>query len=336
MHKILPSSWIGERRLITARSYFIDRAVPECEIILLPEKKVSGGTLTANMVDSSYSKKSKNFRKYFVLKTDEPVKTDGRIIFDFRVRTPENWSHFLNIHLPIFFVISAELEISWDDAVIVLPAKTPAYILNATRLFGVDVIITDGDVIGKKIDFMISRWAAVRADWHEWVNFERVRQLVNVAVKGAAPTPNKIFLTRKSTRAISNQREVELFLSNLGFTTVYPEELSVGEQFKIFHDAEVIVGVHGAGIAPLLYSGLEKERARCFVEILPCGHMSDAFRTMCEKVGWRWIGGRGKIKSEYVTAAYDFRKELFSEFSLDSFEVDVRSLGIAMSISKVN
>lgn len=328
-----PPGWIPEGTLITARSYLVDRIVPDCEFVRLPAKQIAGGTLKVNVEDVSSSNRLSVYHRIASLKSRGLTPTDDRLAFDFRVKSPENWSHFLNMHLPIFFVACSKLHINWNDARIIVPRKTPSYILDAARMFGIEVQATDLPINGTQVVFNISLWAAIRADWLAWVSFDEVRRAVSASVSRAEPMPKKVFLARQKTRVISNQREVEAFLSGRGFVTVYPEKLSVEAQFRLFQDAHTVVAVHGAGIAPLLYSDVKKEEVRSLIELLPCGHMTDCFRTMSNKVGWQWVGVRGRIKSNYVKAAYDLKHRRLDRYSLDSFEVDVFSLNEALALA---
>ena len=71
--------------------------------------------------------------------------------------------------------------------------------------------------------------------------------------------------------------------------TIYPEDLSPQEQLKLFTDAEQIVGIHGAGMAPLLYRDTNKPSLK-LVEILSPGHMTNFFRVIAEHTGTSWVG----------------------------------------------
>ncbi|MFC3169180.1 glycosyltransferase family 61 protein [Paracoccus fontiphilus] len=146
--------------------------------------------------------------------------------------------------------------------------------------------------------------------------------------------PKRIFLARRKQRAISNQAQIEALLHPLGYSTVYPEDLPISDQFRLFNTAEQIVAVHGAGLAPLLYRHLESP-LRYLVEILPCGHMTDFFRLMAQQVGCSWIGVRGRLKPEYIQCSYK-RQGIFNQYSLDSFEVDPVSLERAIKQISIN
>ncbi|MEK6958765.1 MAG: glycosyltransferase family 61 protein [archaeon] len=65
----------------------------------------------------------------------------------------------------------------------------------------------------------------------------------------------KIYVMRGSVlqRRVSNESDVIKFLSNLGFTPVSLEGLSVTEQSELFASAKVVVAFHGAALANLVF-----------------------------------------------------------------------------------
>jgi len=76
------------------------------------------------------------------------------------------------------------------------------------------------------------------------------------ALKGQAPTPAKIFVSRRSItqksgghyRALQNEDHLAETLERLGFVVVEPELLPFEEQVRIFSNAKFIVGLGGAAM----------------------------------------------------------------------------------------
>lgn len=79
--------------------------------------------------------------------------------------------------------------------------------------------------------------------------------------------PKRIYVTRVSRRKIINEQEIVDFLRSVDFEIIVPEELSIYEQMKYFHNADVIVTPHGANSANLLFA----QEGATFVECF--GHM---------------------------------------------------------------
>lgn len=331
---VLPPYSAGPARLFTARSYMIDRFVPDCEIIALPAKQVAGGQLSFRDGPVSLPAvppKGRAARLRGRLAPPESRRIDGRVLFDLRHHDPQNWAHFLNNHLAIIFRLCAETGVNWDDVLLVTPQATPGFLRDAAAIFGFEVLATDGAVTGDGVHYEMSPWTAVRAVRADWVHTSEVMAAVASATRSGSPLPRRPFLARRDTRVISNMAEVEACLKPRGYETIYAEDLSAADQFRLFREAETMVAVHGAALAPLLYvprDGILRQ----LVEILPVGHMTDVYRVMAEQVGVFWTGVRGRIKPGYVDAAYRLGAR-FDMFSLDSFEVDVAALELALDFA---
>lgn len=68
-------------------------------------------------------------------------------------------------------------------------------------------------------------------------------------------TSKKIFISRSkaSYRKITNEHELSVYLETKGFSIHHLEELSIFEQTALIHNADVIIGCHGAGFANLIF-----------------------------------------------------------------------------------
>lgn len=68
------------------------------------------------------------------------------------------------------------------------------------------------------------------------------------------PRPRRVFIVRDDAkRAFVNQLEILTRLSELDFEPVAPERLSVEEQRELFSQAEIVIGVSGAGLANVIF-----------------------------------------------------------------------------------
>jgi len=67
--------------------------------------------------------------------------------------------------------------------------------------------------------------------------------------------PERIFCSRRmSKRACTNADQVEEFFSELGFTVVYPEEYSLGEQVQMFRSARDVAGFGGSAMFTMAFT----------------------------------------------------------------------------------
>ena len=317
--------------LITAQSYLIDRAVPACEVIALPSREAPGGEIPFGLVEKMAPPPRRGGWRG-VLKGEarrKPVPLQGRLGMDCRVISPENWSHFLNIHLPLTFELLRRLDLSPANLTLILPARTPPFILRAAGHLGLATQCSDGAVEGPGIAYRLSV-NLTGPDRRKWL--EEAGIVDRLADTDGPALPPRVFLARRKQRAITNQAEIEALLHPLGYVTIYPEDLPVADQFRLFNKAEQIVAIHGAGLAPLLYRHAGSP-LRGLVEILPAGHMTDFFRLMAQQAGCSWIGVRGRLKPDYIRPAYR-QQRVFKQYSLDNFEVDPVSLKQALDRSQ--
>ena len=68
--------------------------------------------------------------------------------------------------------------------------------------------------------------------------------------------PKKIFISRKdgtSLRYIINEKEVKVFLTAKGYEEVILSNYDFKDQVFLFNNAEIIVGLHGAGFANIIF-----------------------------------------------------------------------------------
>lgn len=320
--------------LVTARSYLIDRFVPDCEIITLPQKEVAGGQLTFGRGPLPVLPDLRGrLARLRGARTSRSV-PDPNVI-DLRRNSPQNWSHFLNHHLPILFHVSDEMGLPLDQFLALLPGQTPPYIRAAASFFGIRTLETDDILQGDGIIYDINPLTAGRPVRTGWVGQSRPVQdkLAQLDATGV-DSPKRVFLSRRGTRTIENAAEVTAWLEARGFVTVYPEELDVARQFALFRNTEIMVAIHGAGLGPLLYAK-PGGNLRQLVELMPVGLMTDVFRVMAGQIGCDWIGVRGRLKPSYISRSYDFRSPM-QEFSYDSFFVDITALDRAFDLAGVS
>lgn len=92
----------------------------------------------------------------------------------------------------------------------------------------------------------------------------------------------KVFVSRKkaSYRRILNEDEVFVMLEPLGFVRYNLEDLTVLEQVHLFHQAEVIVAPHGAGLVNLVFAQPNALIVELFQE-----HEDDSFWYLSQIVG---------------------------------------------------
>jgi len=90
--------------------------------------------------------------------------------------------------------------------------------------------------------------------------------------------PRRILVSRSDSnhRKIINEEELYKELKPLGFSKVSLTELSFQEQIDIFSHAEVIMGIHGAGLSNIVFSNPGTK----LIEIFPSSYVNSCFRVV--------------------------------------------------------
>lgn len=88
----------------------------------------------------------------------------------------------------------------------------------------------------------------------QWLG-ERMRSNVD-DVTSHIPDSGRLYVSRQGgdTRRVNNLDELSPTLEAYGFERFRPEEHTVAEQVRTFADADVVLGVHGAGLTNLLFA----------------------------------------------------------------------------------
>lgn len=100
-------------------------------------------------------------------------------------------------------------------------------------------------------------------------------------------------------RRLYNHDAVLRRLESLGFTAVTPETLTVAEQARLFHGADVIFGVHGSGFTNLVFC----RPGTTLLELHAPGEQTWCYEFLSKRVGIRYahlIGSRSP-DPRYVT-----------------------------------
>jgi capsular polysaccharide biosynthesis protein len=73
---------------------------------------------------------------------------------------------------------------------------------------------------------------------------------------GSGSLASRLYIARSSAgwRSVANGEAVEAFLRERGFAVIRPQEHGLAEQIRRFAAAEVIVGMHGAGLTNIVFA----------------------------------------------------------------------------------
>lgn len=256
----------------------------------------------------------------------EAVSVSG-LLFDARRYGPENWAHTLLYLLPLAYLARKHVE---HEVTVLLPTSVGKHISRAFEVFGFSTLNVDRDIRGEFINWDIDDFDtmnSMRADILPSMTEDFVRQ----NPKPENGSPAKIFVSRKDKRKLKNESEIASFLSDQGYQIVYPETMTVEEQFWLFLRASRIVGISGAGLAPI---GLCNQSESCdleLIELLPAGMMNNWFRVICDQINARCVGVRGVIEPKNVSVPIDQMKTYYRHV-MDDFTIDQGALELALRL----
>lgn len=318
--------------LVGASTHAIDRFIGDVERIFVPAKDHIGGTIEFDLSKDSLlvpgiKRTSRRIRYKNLMLKPPLIELGDRIIFDIRSNDYFNWSHQVNYFLTV--ALAARSLIDNARVTIVTPSQMPSMVKDLYALFGFDVVSTDGPVKARHLQWCVSHGQVVHSGRPQLTRAFMSEHDADSRTFPSFDLPTKVFLARRGTRSLSNHHEIEDLLTAMGFTTIYAEDLSVPQQFALFRQADEVVGIHGAGLAPLEFRSPSKSPIR-LIELAPAGIVTRWFGIMCEQIGGKYVAVRGRLKPEYIQGLYS--DELFEKYCNDNFEIDPKSLEVALDI----
>lgn len=237
-------------------SFFIDG------ITFLPiEKK----TLSTSLDLFTISKESK-FANYFTNNHYNLLKNKTENIRILKkcivIGNDENYYHNLILYLPkIIYLINNEKVIGEIEQILFninIPKKFLELIHEILKLYNIQKKLT---LIEKKIYLLkdsycptiLGKRYSIKKNVNFWSDIvNKIQKLNNIKNTRF----EKIYISRldSKNRKIINEHELINYLKKIGFKIVTLADLDIFKQIKIFKDAELIIGYHGAGLANLVFS----------------------------------------------------------------------------------
>lgn len=168
---------------------------------------------------------------------------------------------------------------------------------------------------------VFSHWDAFQ-DYPSWV--VRLLREEFLGLAGAARLskvrPRRVYISRGDSRGrrLLNEDAVLSELQLHGFTRIFSSDYSFAEQVAIFRDAEIVVGVHGAGLANIVFC----TPGSAIVEICPPRYVSGCFYHLGSAVGLHY--------SVVVGDGFDATNDHGWAFQMEDFTVNTKALASAI------
>ncbi|MEG4457048.1 glycosyltransferase family 61 protein [Microcoleus sp. N9_A1] len=294
----LASAWKPDIMEINLPEYQLKR--PDLEISIRQES-------TRTVPNSS------NIYRKIYRKLAAPMQIDGEYILDSRYETDGNIAHIMTG--PVLRLLGAQKIC--DQVTVVLRSNANNMAKNVYKLLGASILCTDKDINGKLV-LADERYPGAYEGCYNALFGE-------LAFEGFNPqTPEKVFISRKGTRSLINESEVEQTLQAYGFKKYYFEDIPISEQWSVARNAKVIVAMHGAALASLVFNSNKVK----LIELFHPGYVVDMYRHIANAVGGTWCGVSGQITQD-VIAKLDFKQQA-RYFALTRTKIDINSLRRAL------
>ncbi|MGV1869099.1 glycosyltransferase family 61 protein [Agrobacterium rosae] len=169
----------------------------------------------------------------------------------------DNWSqgyfHWMTDAIPRLFLAKencAEIDLllpSRYRSIDFIQETLEPFLLNSLT------IIPDDKAVSVKT-LLFPTYSAGTGNYNEKV-IKKIGELYRRAYGAPQRGERRIYVSRSKARArhILNEKEIIPILDRFGFETVHCEDLSFAEQVKIFSQASIIIGPHGAGLTNMMF-----------------------------------------------------------------------------------
>jgi len=213
----------------------------------------------------------------FKLSFKKKLFIEKAVLFD--GNTGVNYFHFFSDILPKIWVLE-KLNLG-DGIPYIIPKETFErnyfqYLLKNTSLKNKTWIVQDNSCwIEVKSLYLIKAYPYTIDYWKRTISLFNLNHSRSI---------NKIFLTRsaKAGRYIKNMDEIENVLEKYNIEVIDTENLTFEEEIKTFSEAELIIGLHGAGNTNIIFSDLEKVK---FIEIMPSKNTNSQYFWLANVLG---------------------------------------------------
>jgi hypothetical protein len=181
----------------------------------------------------------------------QPPQLAGRW-FSLLTYYPHNYAHWLMDLLPL----TLGLDHVEGDFSLLLPEKEEPFHGESLRLLGLDRFPARRlPASFVQVERLILPHSAINSGTPRGEHLAALRDRM---WKGADVVParrRRIFISRAgSTRAILNEADLIPLLNAHGFEIVQAEKLSLTEQVRLFSQAQIVAGAHGAGMMNQLFA----------------------------------------------------------------------------------
>ncbi|MEJ1236602.1 glycosyltransferase family 61 protein [Chryseolinea sp. T2] len=189
--------------------------------------------------------------------------------------------HWMLETVPKMYLFQQSGEMD-KDSYFIVPNQRMQYQKQFLNHFGIDDhhIIDEENIHHIQADWLFVSSHIKFYDHHsKWSCDFLYRSIVPNPIK---EPKKRIYISRgdaKNKRTVMNEAELEKMLQSHGFEIVMLSPLSIYEKAAVFNSASILVGVHGGGLANLVYC----EPGTKVLEIFPDAYVRHAYYDIADK-----------------------------------------------------
>lgn len=153
--------------------------------------------------------------------------------------------HSLLEDVPLFLNIIAR----FSDVTVLIPENSNSWIQELARMYSSRVVTVPRYYKPQK-HYFVSRGGD--SGWPHPADVKILRASLKPAI--GIPPKNHVYVSRlKSSRSPVFEAKLCAALESMGWIIAYMEDLALIDQIKVFSSAKVLAGVHGAGLAGIVW-----------------------------------------------------------------------------------
>jgi capsular polysaccharide biosynthesis protein len=176
-----------------------------------------------------------------------------------------------------------------QNASIVVPAdvlRDQPFVSDVLRHLGVPVATVDPHepIAGITEEF---RSTCTRYTYY-YPNLYAIKLVRSLLPPAPCPEGKKLFIMRAHSsqgRVLVNQKDLRVALSRFGLDFVFNEELSFEEQYRLYSNASVVIGVHGAGLSNIVFM----PSGSTIIELMPEAEFKWHFALISKILGFKYF-----------------------------------------------
>lgn len=241
-----------------------------------------------------------------------------RLAYDARGVDNSNMAHLIHRHLAMLAHFHERSGFGSHDVTVLLQSRGDTMAREVFSLAGYQTIETLRPV----------RCNQVTVDYSNFMHLLPAIRHLNIE-DWVEDGPKRIFISRRNTRRLTNERAIMDFLRARGFETVYFEEIPILKQWSWVRGAKRVVAIHGAALGCLAFQATRDDGpAADLVELFTPGFVVNPYREYQAALGGRWVGCRGRLTPSVIRNVDNPR--LFKAHAFDDFHLAIETLDEAL------